>query len=69
MQMVTFEMVRRYSNLRPFLSSPESEAEDIDNMILTTLEMRQFDLRLDNLKEMESVSKALQEEKTSLSVV
>lgn len=59
-----FDMLVRYDRLREFLS--ELDSAEIDNLSLTTAENRRVDSLLLKLKDLESVTKALQYENTSI---
>ena len=63
----SFEMILRYVRLREFL--PKLDSSEIDRLSLTSTENRRIDSLLEQLKTLESVSKALQEERTSISDV
>lgn len=63
----TFEMLSRYRELRDFL--PALDSTEIDEMSLTVSENRQVDCLFEKLKLFESVTKALQTDKTSMSDV
>lgn len=63
----TFEMLLRYNRIREF--SPSLYSVEIDSMSLSSPENRRMDDLMVDLKDFESVSKALQREATRLSDV
>lgn len=63
----TFEMFKRYMQIREFL--PELGSEDLDDLALSVPETRKIEQLMDRLKTVDSVTKELQAESTTLSDV
>jgi hypothetical protein len=60
----TFEMILRYIKIRDFL--PLLGINDLDELLLTVRENRDIDSICDETKDFESISKALQQDATTL---
>lgn len=63
----TFAMILRYTQIKEFL--PRLEINEIDDFILSAKENRDIDSLLEELKDLESVSKTLQDDSTTMSDV
>jgi hypothetical protein len=63
----TFAMIARYTQIKEFL--PRLEINEIDDLVLSEKENRDIDSLLEELKNLESVSKTLQNDSTTMSGV
>ena len=60
----TYEMLLRYTQLKEFL--PSLHLDEVDDLLLTTRKDREIDQLLEMLTDLDSVTKALQEERLSV---
>jgi hypothetical protein len=60
----TFEMILRYDKIRDFL--PLLEINELDELLLTVRENHEIDSIYEEMKDFESISKALQQDATTL---
>ena len=63
----TFQMMLRYQRIREFV--PTLDSEELDDLMLLSSESRRLDAMVDQLKNVESVTKTLQDTATTMSDV